>query len=58
MLIQIHPKLPMRDKRITTDYYKNQLGFELYGSDVFDEYLMLIIIIKSNIKSFFSLLLR
>jgi hypothetical protein len=41
MLVQIHPKLPMRDKRITYDYYKNQLGFELYGSDVFDEYLML-----------------
>lgn len=39
MLTQINPKLPMRDKSITRDFYVNKLGFVQYGSD-FDGYLM------------------
>jgi hypothetical protein len=40
MLTAIHPKLPMRDKAITRDYYINQLGFYEFGSADFDGYLM------------------
>ncbi len=40
MLTHSHPKLPMRDKSITKDFYCNQLGFEVFGSD-FEGYLML-----------------
>lgn len=39
MLTAIHPKLPMRNKSATKEYYINQLGFEQYGSD-YDNYLM------------------
>jgi hypothetical protein len=39
MLTEIHPKLPMRNKQITKEYYLNQLGFELFGD--FDDYLMI-----------------
>lgn len=39
MLTDIHPKLPMRDKNVTKDFYINKLGFELFGGD-FDFYLM------------------
>lgn len=39
MLIQINPKLPMRDKSATLDFYINKLGFVQYGGD-FDDYLM------------------
>lgn len=28
MLTAIHPKLPMRNKALTKDYYLNQLGFQ------------------------------
>lgn len=38
MLININPKLPMRDKSITRDFYINQLGFEEVGD--YDGYLM------------------
>src|SRR5688500_3128156 len=31
MLIEINPKLPMRDKAVTKDYYINKLGFQLFG---------------------------
>lgn len=41
MLIAINPKLPMRNKTITRDYYKNQLGFEEASSKDYDGYLML-----------------
>jgi catechol 2,3-dioxygenase-like lactoylglutathione lyase family enzyme len=41
MLTAIHPKLPMRSKAATKDYYVNQLGFENVGSADFDGYLML-----------------
>lgn len=41
MLTHIHPKLPMRDKAITMDYYTQKLGFEVYGSAEFEGYLMI-----------------
>ncbi len=40
MLTEIHPKLPMRNKTVTMDYYINKLGFEVFGSADFDGYLM------------------
>ncbi|MDI5948564.1 bleomycin resistance protein [Flavobacterium yafengii] len=40
MLTDINPKLPMRNKAITRDYYLNELGFEEYGSADFEGYLM------------------
>jgi catechol 2,3-dioxygenase-like lactoylglutathione lyase family enzyme len=41
MLTAIHPKLPMRDKTITRDYYFNKLGFQEFGSADYDGYLMI-----------------
>ena len=41
MLTDIHPKLPMRDKIATRDFYINKLGFQEFGSADFDGYLML-----------------
>ncbi|MBH1960185.1 MAG: VOC family protein [Flavobacteriia bacterium] len=41
MLTHIHPKLPMRDKIVTQDYYVNQLGFQNIGITDYDGYLML-----------------
>jgi catechol 2,3-dioxygenase-like lactoylglutathione lyase family enzyme len=41
MLTEIHPKLPMRDKKVTRDFYINQLGFKEFGSADYDGYLML-----------------
>jgi hypothetical protein len=41
MLTDIHPKLPMRNKSVTREYYVNQLGFEVFGSQDYDGYLML-----------------
>lgn len=40
MLTDINPKLPMRDKAVTMDYYLNQLEFREFGSADFDDYLM------------------
>ena len=40
MLTDIHPKLPMRDKDVTKDYYINKLGFSEVGSADFEGYLM------------------
>jgi hypothetical protein len=40
MLTDINPKLPMRDKSITRDFYLNKLGFTELGSADFDVYLM------------------
>lgn len=40
MLNAINPKLPMRDKSATKDYYINQLGFSEVGTNEYDEYLM------------------
>ncbi|NND14771.1 MAG: VOC family protein [Eudoraea sp.] len=40
MLTDINPKLPMRDKNVTRDFYINQLGFNVFGSGDSDGYLM------------------
>ncbi|MEM7086735.1 MAG: VOC family protein [Bacteroidota bacterium] len=41
MLTNIHPKLPMRDKNVTKEFYINKLGFKEFGSTDFDGYLMM-----------------
>lgn len=41
MLQTICPKLPMRNKAITRDFYVRFLGFEEFGESKFPEYLML-----------------
>ncbi|WP_296381266.1 VOC family protein [Winogradskyella sp.] len=41
MLTEIHPKLPMRNKAVTRDYYINQLGFNEIGKEDYQGYLML-----------------
>lgn len=41
MLTEINPKLPMRDKNVTRNYYIGILGFQELGSADFDGYLML-----------------
>ena len=41
MLTEIHPKLPMRNKVITKEFYLNKLGFQEFGSANYDGYLML-----------------
>ena len=40
MLTDINPKLPMRDKAITRDFYINKLGFHEFGGADYDGYLM------------------
>lgn len=50
MLIDINPKLPMRDKTVTSDFYINKLGFHRFGSADYDDYLM---IQKDNIQIHF-----
>lgn len=40
MLSDIHPKLPMRDKAITKEYYY-QMGFQSVGTGDYEGYLML-----------------
>ncbi|MGN6421521.1 MAG: bleomycin resistance protein [Pseudobacter sp.] len=50
MLTAINPKLPMRDKSITRDYYVNKLGFTDTGSADYDGYL---IIQKDNVQIHF-----
>lgn len=49
MLTNINPKLPMRDKAITKDFYVNKLGFVQYGGD-FEGYLM---VEKDNVQIHF-----
>lgn len=41
MLTDINPKLPMRDKNVTREYYINKLGFKEFGGADFDGYLMM-----------------
>lgn len=41
MLTEIHPKLPMRNKKATRDYYIQQLGFHEMGQEDYEGYLML-----------------
>ena len=50
MLTNIHPKLPMRDKTATKDFYVNKLGFKNFGSTEYDGYLM---VEKDNIQIHF-----
>lgn len=40
MLISINPKLPMRDKALTKEFYIGKLGFQQFGGD-YPAYLML-----------------
>ena len=40
MLTTIHPKLPMRNKEITRNFYLNILGFQKVGMADFEGYLM------------------
>jgi catechol 2,3-dioxygenase-like lactoylglutathione lyase family enzyme len=40
MLTAIHPKLPMRNKAATKDFYITQLGFAPFGDADYDGYLM------------------
>lgn len=40
MLTAIHPKLPMRNKTITRNFYLNQMGFQEFGQADFNGYLM------------------
>ena len=40
MLTDIHPKLPMRVKAATRDFYLNRLQFEEFGREDFPGYLM------------------
>jgi catechol 2,3-dioxygenase-like lactoylglutathione lyase family enzyme len=41
MLTAIHPKIPMRDKIKTKEYYISKLGFRDIGAEDYDGYLML-----------------
>jgi catechol 2,3-dioxygenase-like lactoylglutathione lyase family enzyme len=50
MLTNISPKLPMRNKVITYDFYVNLLGFKTVGTTDFEGYLM---IQKDNIEIHF-----
>ena len=49
MLTDINPKLPMRNKALTKEFYVNKLGFQQFGKD-YDEYLM---VQKDNIQIHF-----
>ncbi|MBL7702234.1 MAG: VOC family protein [Ferruginibacter sp.] len=52
MLTQANPKLPMRNKAVTREYYISQLGFKQFGSDAHEEYLMMQ---KDNVQLHFFL---
>jgi catechol 2,3-dioxygenase-like lactoylglutathione lyase family enzyme len=41
MLTDINPKLPMRNKNITREFYINKLGFKVVGTVDYDGYLMI-----------------
>ena len=41
MLTDVNPKLPMRDKSVTREFYTKKLGFKVLGSADFDGYLMM-----------------
>jgi hypothetical protein len=49
MLTDINPKLPMRDKSVTREFYINKLSFQQIGND-YDGYLM---VQKDNIQIHF-----
>ena len=50
MLTDISPKIPMRDKAITRDFYINKLNFQEFGKVDYDGYLM---VKKDNIQIHF-----
>ena len=50
MLTDIHPKLPMRKKEVTREFYLKKLGFKEFGHADYDNYLMLE---KDNIQIHF-----
>jgi catechol 2,3-dioxygenase-like lactoylglutathione lyase family enzyme len=50
MLTDINPKLPMRNKEATKDFYLDKLGFQPFGSMEHDGYLM---VQKDNIQIHF-----
>ena len=50
MLTDINPKLPMRNKAITRDFYLSKLGYQEFGGADYDGYLMLQ---KDNIQIHF-----
>lgn len=50
MFAAIHPKLPMRDKTATKEFYISQLGFHLFGNADYEGYLM---VGKDNIQIHF-----
>ncbi len=52
MLTAINPKLPMRSKSATQEYYTQQLGFMIVGDNSHDFYLMLE---KDNLQIHFFL---
>lgn len=41
MFTAIHPKLPMRDKTVTRNFYMHQLGFREFGNADYTGYLMM-----------------
>lgn len=50
MLTSINPKLPMRNKAATREFYINGLGFSEFGNTDYDGYLM---VEKENIQIHF-----
>jgi hypothetical protein len=50
MLTHVNPKLPMRDKTATKEFYIDKLGFRNLGSSDYKEYLM---VQKDNIEIHF-----
>ena len=52
MLTAINPKLPMRDKSATKNFYLHKLGFTEFGNVKYDEYLM---VEKDNLQIHFFL---
>ena len=50
MLTAIHPKLPMRNKAATKEFYIDKVGFETFGSADYPGYLM---VQKDNIQIHF-----
>ncbi len=52
VLTAVHPKLPMRNKKVTLAYYAEALGFSVYGSLDHEAYLMLE---KENVQLHFFL---
>lgn len=50
MLVAVHPKLPMRNKNSTQNFYVEKLGFKIVGSPDFEGYIM---VEKDNIQLHF-----